>query len=98
MNEIIIMYGKLDLKSFVIKIDELKLYYENRYIDITKEKLDELLNILVFFKNNDYKTNHIDSIDYDVFVVLNGEEVRYRGNNSSNLGRIKDFLGGLNVR
>ena len=98
MNEILISYGKLSIKNYDIRIDELKLYYDNSYIDLSKDKIDELLNILVLFKDNDYNLNHIDSIDYDIFVIINGEETRYLGNNSSNLSKIKYWLGGLNVR
>lgn len=98
MNEIIISYGKLNLKAIVIKIDELKLYYENKYIDITKDKIDELLDILVFFKYNDYNRNYIDGVEYDIYVIMNGEETRYRGNSSSNLNKIKDWLDDVNVR
>lgn len=98
MNEIIINYGKLSIETFVIKLDELKLYYENKYIDITKEKIDELISTLVSFKNRDYNSNHIDNIEYDIFVSINGEENRLIGNNSSNLNKIKDWLGSVNVR
>ena len=98
MNQIVIMYGKLNLKTFVIKIDELKLYYEDKVIGITKDKIEELLSILVFFKNNDYNISYIDDTEYDLLVTKNGEEVRYRGNNIGNLNKIKAFFGDLNVR
>ena len=63
MNEIVIVYGKLSLKIFIIKIDESKVYYENKIINITKEQISNLLNILVSFDDKSYDINILDRLE-----------------------------------
>ncbi len=98
MNEIVIVYGKLSLKIFIIKIDESKVYYENKIINITKEQISNLLNILVSFDDKSYDKNILDSNEYEIDVLIDGNKSKYVGNNVDNLNKIIDWLGEINAR